>query len=509
MTSHAHTERLARAYAVVDDLIRVGSQRDALAQIPIGPLHLDLFKVLRPILAGRSCSSKTDVVHQAAVSATVQLLSLGRHLLRRTQAKSPGKTHLPGRLDFACASSPVVFVCRNQTHHRQMHPVANMLRQTHGVTPVWLVFHSLMQQRLIRAGSHAHLLWDFAAFPPLGLLGNVRAADRCIAANATLSRGDKVAMRIVLWSQAPTAIATAVCLWRAFSQLQPEAIVIGNALASQGRLCSMLGRAMGIDVACLQHGDIWPGEIGWETAETDHLYLWGAVSASAVTKVLSDTRTQIFLTGAPGEVDTSQRARLSARERVVLVALSGPGDLYGEEEHHKQIRAIVAACAARSAYRWVFRLHPKDTEAPYRRAAKNWPAATFTLSGARIDGSDIQDDLDRASVVVTVGSTVGLEALRRNIPVLTLRRARNDALPPYVMADATVQADLQNFGQRLDNILQCGIPAQTAQAAQTFVQRYFSAVGEQAAQNVCTHVLALLERQRPRAKRSQVRSHDG
>jgi hypothetical protein len=162
-----------------------------------------------------------------------------------------------------------------------------------------------------------------------------------------------------------------------------------------------------------------------------HLRLAGAFPAHAV-EVTGNPRLDALAEAARRQTDdtrrvTRERLGVAAGARVIVLATKY------RERAHASLAALFAAARDVGGVHLAVRCHPAETAGPYLRLAQGSP--TVTIAPADLDLVSL---LAAADLVVTVNSTVALEAMALGVPALALNLP--NYLSPFVDAGVMIGA---------------------------------------------------------------------
>ncbi len=263
-------------------------------------------------------------------------------------------------------------------------------------------------------------------------------------------------------------------------QVRPRCIVVGNPTLAEGRAATWSARRVGASTVTIQHGDLVRDEPAWADVRVDHYCSWGQHGADML-PLLSAGTTNVHVTGAPW-LDAERRARKEKKSSsLVLVALSGAGHSVSMSEHLACLDRLAETVRAMPELDWRIRLHPKDDPNLYatrfdkkvtvQQATKNRPA--------------IDVDLDESAVLLTAGSTAGLDALRQGVPVITLADPPAFKLPAYVEAGTTLHVGRgQSLTDAIRRVLSEGVPTPVQERSQKWVEHFYGPTDGRAADRV-------------------------
>jgi len=166
---------------------------------------------------------------------------------------------------------------------------------------------------------------------------------------------------------------------------------------------------------------------------------------------LGNDSSQIEVCGAPyldrrpiqaGKLHVSLKQRLCFREDkpMVLVATSGPGHCTSERHFQSLVEAVMRLSAKMSEVNFVAKLHRKDRVEFYEVPHKNVPDSRLHVIADGRSGfpRDIFDWLQGCSLLLTTVSTVGIEAMLMDVPVISMDFAGEFKKVDFVEANTTI-----------------------------------------------------------------------
>ena len=240
----------------------------------------------------------------------------------------------------------------------------------------------------------------------------------------------------------------------ALDAIRPRVVVTYAEAGGWGRALVLEARRRGIPSVGLQHGFIFrhwlnylhePDEIGpsaYNPADRgfplpDLTLVFDGLAASHLVTSGQFPPTAVRITGSP-RLDrlVSAVSRLTPDDRAAIRAVAGAGPaqhLVLVATKFTQVKpvldALLAAFATLSDVHAVIKCHPAEGPEPYEAAARH-------IGNVRVlpGDSDLAGLLAEARVVVTVNSTVAIEACALGVPALTLALPNN--LSPFVSAGA-------------------------------------------------------------------------
>ena len=254
----------------------------------------------------------------------------------------------------------------------------------------------------------------------------------------------------VAYLQLPWSVRVMDEVGAALDYLRPRVALTYAEAGGWGRALAIEARRRGIAVCGLQHGFIhrhWmnylhdPDEMApsggspgfprpdltllFDRFAMDHLVARGSFPASSLA-IMGNPRLDELADAASRQ---TEQTRLAARHRlgvdpdarVVLLATKY------RERAHAALQALFDAVRAMPGVHMVVRCHPAETAMPYLTLAGG--ASTISVAPAEVD---LVSSLAVSDLVVTVNSTVALEAMALGVPALALNLP--NYLTPFVDA---------------------------------------------------------------------------
>jgi hypothetical protein len=238
----------------------------------------------------------------------------------------------------------------------------------------------------------------------------------------------------------------------AMDELQPRLVVTYAEAGGWGRALMLEARRRGIPSAGLQHGFIYrhwlnyrhePDEMAPSPNNAadrgfprpDLTLVYDGYAARHLTQAGHFPKNALRVTGSPAldalaasvaRIDEPQRARI--REQLAVT----PGDhvivlVTKFTQIGDALTPLIEAVSSLSGVRLVIKPHPAETADPYREAAADAPRVTVAPVSL-----DLAKLLAVARLVITVNSTVAIDAITLGIPSLIVRLPNN--LSPFVAA---------------------------------------------------------------------------
>jgi UDP-N-acetylglucosamine 2-epimerase len=305
----------------------------------------------------------------------------------------------------------------------------------------------------------------------------------------------------------------------ALDAVRPDAVVTYAEAGGWGRAIVLEARRRAIPVAGLQHGFIYrhwlnylhePDEmkpIGEERGfpRPDLTLVYDGYAAQHLARCGRFPAASVAVTGSPqldalvsrsaaltdADIANARREAGAARRQLVLV-VSKYNEIRG------LLESLVRAAAELPDAQIAIKCHPADTSLLYERATKG--AARVAVLPA---SADLAALLGAARALVTVNSTVALDALTLGIPALVVGLPNN--LSPFVEAGAMAGAeDEEQIGRSLHRLLYDEDQrARLAAAGRAFLDQHGIASSGRAAERAAEAVLGLIRSRPPATDRRQ------
>ena len=213
--------------------------------------------------------------------------------------------------------------------------------------------------------------------------------------------------------------------------MKPRVVMVGNDITVEGRFTTKLCKVLGIRTASIMHGSV-AGEPLDGYHIVDNFFLFGKASQDYLTKLgLSDKN--LIVTGDPhidNVIDLEKTChpqiksehRLKNDQGYVLLALSGPGHCTSFEHFNKIVKSIVKFSAQNPDIDIIAKLHRKDNKENYCKIKQNFPGNRLYVVEDSSKGlpKNIYNWLSGCKLVITGASTVAIEAMLMQVPVITV-----------------------------------------------------------------------------------------
>lgn len=216
----------------------------------------------------------------------------------------------------------------------------------------------------------------------------------------------------------------------AIQRFEPEVLVIGNDITLQGRAACLVAQSQGVPTAVLMHGNVTGDELNGRHVAGE-IIVYGEASRRELIRLGGDAA-RILACGAPyldqrprqtGSVDPRLAARLGLRpqDRWILAATSGPGDRISHQHHQLVVQNLLRLATTMPEVHLVIKLHRKD-RAEHYKGLQSVPGGRFHVLPFCEPGlpASIFDWLQGCPLVLTGASSVAVEAMLLDVPVITM-----------------------------------------------------------------------------------------
>ncbi len=290
------------------------------------------------------------------------------------------------------------------------------------------------------------------------------------------------------------AIANARAALDAF---RPKVLVIGNDIILEGRAACRVAAAGRVPTAVFMHGNITADPLQALHC-ADRLLVFGELHHDdLVQQGIPPAR--IVVCGAPnldhrprqtGQIHPLLQSRLGLRPNApwILVATSGPGHRISHRHHALVIEHLARLSAAIPEVPVVVKLHRKDRLEYYRRGLKNSVAPKMIVVPEDASGypRDIFQWLEGCPIVLTGASTVAVEAMLMDVPVVTMDFCDEIHAVDFIDAGATMHVRTpEAMVETVREVIARGAPRRGAIASPVLFEKCVSCPGRAIGQSRC------------------------
>lgn len=224
------------------------------------------------------------------------------------------------------------------------------------------------------------------------------------------------------------AVANARAALEAFS---PKLVIVGNDKTTEGRAACLVARQQNIPTAVLHHGHSFGNPLNG-LHRADRIVVYGDVHRRDLLSVgIEESR--VLTCGAPyldqrprqtGKMhpDLARLLKPGPDQPYVLVATSGPGHTVSHHQHALVIEQLMGLSNRFPQVLFAVKLHRKDHVNYYRQVADRVGAHRLRIipDATPEFPRDIFGWLQGCRAVLTGASTVAIEAMLMDVPVITM-----------------------------------------------------------------------------------------
>jgi hypothetical protein len=391
----------------------------------------------------------------------------------------------------------VVLWTRDITHTVTLHPVSRAL-ETQGMSWCMLACQPRIFKELRRMRSTP--VYALGAWPRIVHAARREGARRAKELTALSgcklpdipgfeSAGLESTVRETLVQFLP-AVSEAIAIAHAvLDQTDPRVLVVGNDVTLEGRAGCRVAQGRGLPTAVFMHGSVSGSALQSQHC-ADRLLVFGKIQRlELLHQGIADER--IVVCGAPSLDDRKRQsgrthALLQSRfglrdgEPWILVATSGPGHSTSLSHHRRIIDELVALSKALPSVPIVIKLHRKDRLEYYRECVAGCTDSRLHVVAQDAYGfpRDIFDWLQGCSMVLTGASTVAMEAMLTDVPVITMDFCNEIPEIDFIQAGATVHVrtagDLEQAVRKILSVP--GVPRDVLAHMQDYLRGSFFAL---------------------------------
>ncbi len=354
----------------------------------------------------------------------------------------------------------IVFIPREPTHIKAQVPVAQQLGELN-IRYIFVVNDVSAFMQLEKNGIRA--VYARGAWPKLldsyrrkGLLSAkllLKEATVKLPSFSIPGEGKKISriLQQTICQLLPHVYCGIACLKGIEEFISPELIVVGNDISFEGRTACLWGQKKRIPTVCLMHGSVI-GDPLHRYHITDQYLTYGPHSKSVLEKFGIDP-VKVTACGAPylsrkpvkkKETDFRLIKKFDTNkyDQWILIATSGPGNSISLDHHKILIKSIMRLSKQFEQICFIAKLHRKDRKKYYKELLPQVPESKLNIVSYGSKGlpDNIFNWLHGCSAVLTCASTVAVEAMLMDVPVITMDF--NDELNgiDFIDADATLHS---------------------------------------------------------------------
>ncbi len=218
---------------------------------------------------------------------------------------------------------------------------------------------------------------------------------------------------------------------------KPKIIVVMNEITTLGNIAVTIAKQKGIKTLCIQHGAMGEGPGTFIPVSVDKIAVWGNNSKRILIKEKT-SEDKIVITGAP-QFDTiintdhdmtkeiAAEIGLDLEKQYILLTTQGYPFMC------EILRSVCKATKSLGGYQLVIKTHPLEylTNDYKKIVKKEGLKLIFTRKY-------LHPLISRCSLMITICSTTGLEALMLKKPLITINYTKNPDRMPYAESGSAI-----------------------------------------------------------------------
>jgi UDP-N-acetylglucosamine 2-epimerase len=229
----------------------------------------------------------------------------------------------------------------------------------------------------------------------------------------------------------PIVYQTVAAAEAAIDQFKPKVLVVGNDLTLEGRTQCMVAAKHRLATACIMHGIV-----SGEPFQAKHVANAVIVYSKRMRQELiglGEKPERIRVCGSPsltkrkhqtGVAHPAIKRFLGLEEEKpwVLLATSGPGHSVSTAHHKRLIAAVMRLSVQMPNVKFVAKLHPKDRLDYYHEAQRSLPESKLMIVPPKSSLGRLEFDewLQGCTAIITGGSAAAIDAMLKNVPVISI-----------------------------------------------------------------------------------------
>lgn len=306
------------------------------------------------------------------------------------------------------------FILTDETHLRQMLPVAKTLRDSG--KDIFFITNKIRFTTIFKKEKISFQVW---IVPP---------SFKTFRKKKELIRAFKIPELVrKLWiSRLGWLFFTERRFIRLHNYAKPMGIIIGNDLLPFCRVGASTAKVMGVASFGIQHGSMNRLNPFYKKIIVDQYFLFGDKTKQELQYLGIDVD-KFCVSGAPNFLDFKKdvsddeiRKNLELDYRpIVLILLSGPGHSTNMKHHQELIQSLIGLSETfKDSFQFVMKLHPKDKISNY----KNISATINVIDNNHTFFKEysIWNLIKVSNMIISGASSAVIESLSLNVAVLTL-----------------------------------------------------------------------------------------
>jgi len=282
---------------------------------------------------------------------------------------------------------------------------------------------------------------DIESYLTKGSLRNIRKAKESFKAKykALLKTGefDRRKLKYLFLIYFPEMIRYIEVVNNMLSVEKPKLLAVMNEITTLGNIAVHIAKQKGIKTLCVQHGAIGNDPGSFVPVSVDKVALWGDSSKRTLINE-GASKEKIVITGAP-QFDNIRKFNAEIKEgisREIGLDFSKKYVLLTTQNYpymEKTVRYLCKAIKSIPDLQIVIKTHPAEySTKKYRNIMKE-----FGIKGI-VTNKYLYPLMKECSVMITISSTTGLEALIMGKPLITINLSGKPDVMPYAESGVAI-----------------------------------------------------------------------
>ena len=297
-------------------------------------------------------------------------------------------------------------------------------------------------------------------------------------------------------------------LFKNIEEMKPNLVVVGNDFTWEGRSATLICRALGIYTANIMHGSV-AGEPLDSLHIVDKFFIFGKAAKDYLINqgipaknliVFGDPYIdQLKIIKNSCHPQIKRKLRLKNGQNYILLASSGPGLCTSFEHFNKLVKSIVSFSATNPNIDIIAKLHRKDNKNNYSNIKRRFPGNRLHVveNGRKGLPRSIYEWLSGCNVVITGASTVALEAMLMNVPVITVDYMNEYRGVDFIEMGTTIHVKTESeLFEAIQNVLHSSNKYKDVmRKAQQYINTYFYKPNGRASERIADYLAKISNEQ--------------
>ncbi len=282
---------------------------------------------------------------------------------------------------------------------------------------------------------------DIESYLTKGSLKNIRKAKESFKAKykALLKTGefDRRKLKYLFLIYFPEMIRYIEIVNNILSVEKPKLLAVMNEITTLGNIAVHIAKQKGIKTLCIQHGAIGNDPGSFVPVSADKVAVWGNSSKEILMKE-GTTEERIVITGAP-QFDNLKSINYNLTDEIINEIYLDKSKKYvlltsqNLPNMKETVRHLCRALKSIPNVQLVIKTHPAEySTKKYKNIMKE-----FGIKGV-VTKKYLYPLMKECSVMITISSTTGLEALIMGKPLITINLSGKPDVMPYAESGAAI-----------------------------------------------------------------------